>query len=88
MKIWFVWTLLLLLTEVIGPPEANAQIHMTVGQAGPVSASYVCVQTRDGLEALEVIRGRPHDRRAPDLRCPPLRRPLEHLLRGPCRYVF
>jgi outer membrane protein assembly factor BamB/tetratricopeptide (TPR) repeat protein len=33
-------------------------IFMTVGQAGPVSASYVCVQTRDGLAALDPLTGK------------------------------
>jgi outer membrane protein assembly factor BamB len=33
-------------------------IFMTIGQAGPVSASYVCVQTRDGLAALDPLTGK------------------------------
>jgi outer membrane protein assembly factor BamB len=31
---------------------------LTIGQGGPVSASYVCLQTRDGLAALDPLTGK------------------------------
>jgi tetratricopeptide (TPR) repeat protein len=32
--------------------------HLKVGQSGPVAASYVCLQSRDGLMALDALTGR------------------------------
>jgi outer membrane protein assembly factor BamB len=31
--------------------------YMTIGQGGPVASTYVCVQTRDGLSALDPLTG-------------------------------
>src|SRR5262249_26011436 len=46
------------------PSEESLQLifpnnhRMTVGQSGPVSTTYVCLQTRDGLAALDPLTGR------------------------------
>jgi outer membrane protein assembly factor BamB/tetratricopeptide (TPR) repeat protein len=46
------------------PTEETLQLwfpdntFMTIGQGGPVTATYVCVQTRDGLSALDPLTGK------------------------------
>jgi outer membrane protein assembly factor BamB/tetratricopeptide (TPR) repeat protein len=45
-------------TETLQMLFAGSHI-VTIGQAGPVSANYVCLQTRDGLWALDPLTGKP-----------------------------